>query len=125
MQARPCHTSDKLCCVKAMHGWSVFNVMRGPVPFASAKCTVLLRIQGENARCLPFASHSEADKLREQQEQDEATMAVMGMENGEPGGGNLLHRVDERINVVFIINSAGAGLLHMPALGRSANIHAQ
>ncbi|KAG2440500.1 hypothetical protein HYH02_010378 [Chlamydomonas schloesseri] len=56
---------------------------------------------------------NEADKLQEAQQQDEAALAVMG-DDGEPGGGGLggsaahmLHRVDERINTVFLINSAG------------------
>lgn len=56
---------------------------------------------------------SEADKLQEAQQQDEAALAVLGDE-GEAGPGgsgrgtaHLLHRVDERINTVFLINSAG------------------
>ncbi|KAG2446182.1 hypothetical protein HXX76_000775 [Chlamydomonas incerta] len=58
---------------------------------------------------------NEADKLQEAQQQDEAALAVMGDEGesgpggGGMGGGNahMLHRVDERINTVFLINSAG------------------
>ncbi|KXZ56448.1 hypothetical protein GPECTOR_1g400 [Gonium pectorale] len=56
---------------------------------------------------------SEAEKLLDQQQQDEATMAVMGAGEAGIGGGmagsgaHLLHRVDERVNIVFLINSAG------------------
>ncbi|GIL43455.1 hypothetical protein Vafri_932 [Volvox africanus] len=52
---------------------------------------------------------SEAEKLQDMQQQDEATMAVMGPEEGSIGsnGTYLLHRVDERVNIVFLINSAG------------------
>ncbi|GFR41359.1 hypothetical protein Agub_g2042 [Astrephomene gubernaculifera] len=54
---------------------------------------------------------SEAEKLQELQQQDEATLAVMGPEEGGVGGlgggAHLLHRVDERVNIVFLINSAG------------------
>ncbi|GIL72539.1 hypothetical protein Vretifemale_2816, partial [Volvox reticuliferus] len=49
---------------------------------------------------------SEAEKLQDMQQQDEATMAVMGPEEGSIGsnGAYLLHRVDERVNIVFLIN---------------------
>ncbi len=33
-------------------------------------------------------------------------MAVMDMTDGEPGS-HMLNRVDERVSVVFLINSAG------------------